>query len=121
MDTNDANDEHDELTDTDDVPDEATDDVPAYRERATSRLQDIAQQTKQALADADAGIDLDIFFTVPSSGHSILTFGTIADPDDATWQAVSAIVSATVRRAIGLDRSRCRSLACATTRDQALV
>ena len=114
MDASDDDDEHDELTDAaDDVPGESMDDEVDYRERATSLLQDIAQQTKQALADA--GIDLDIFFTIPSSGHSIITFGTLADPADSEWSAVSEIVSAVVRRAIGLDRSRCRSLACATT------
>ena len=89
--------------------------IPAYRERATGLLQDIAQQTKQALADA--GIDLHIFFTIPSSGHSIITFGTVADPDDEAWKTVSEIVSAVVRSAIGLDRSQCRSLACATTHE----
>jgi hypothetical protein len=108
----DANDEHDELTDTD-VLDECTDDVPAYRERATSLLQEIARQIKQALDDA--AISLDVFLVVPNSGEAIVTFGTVADPDDKEWTTVSAIVSAVVRRAIGLDRSRCRSLKCATT------
>jgi hypothetical protein len=119
MDAMDDDDDDDLMTDDTAMSDESTDDVPAYRERATSRLQDIAQQTKQALADA--GIDLHIFFTIPSSGHSILTFGTVADPDpdDEEWQTISAIVSGIVRRAVGLDRSRCRSLACATTHDQA--
>jgi hypothetical protein len=116
MDTMDDDDDDDLMTDDTAMPDEYTDDVPAYRERATSRLQDIAQQTKQALADA--GIDLHIFFTIPSSGHSILTFGTVSDPDDLEWQTISAIVSAVVRRSIGLDRSRCRSLACAGTHDK---
>ena len=112
----DAMDDDDLTTDDAAMLDEATDDARGYRERATSRLQDIAQQTRQALADA--GIDLHIFFTIPSSGHSILTFGTVADPDDLEWQTISAIVSAVVRRSIGLDRSRCRSLACAATHDQ---
>jgi hypothetical protein len=113
----DALDEHDDLiADDAAMPDEATDDAPAYRERATSRLQDIAQQTRQALADA--GIDLPIFFTIPSSGHSILTFGTVSDPDDSEWQTIGAIVSEVVRRSIGLDRSRCRSLPCAGTHDK---
>ena len=113
MDASDDDDEHDELIDDAAMPDETTDDVPAYRERATGLLQDIAQQTKQALADA--GINLHIFFTIPSSGHSIITFGTVADPDDETWTTVSEIVSAVVKRTIGVERTRCRSLLCATT------
>jgi hypothetical protein len=118
MDTNDANDEHDELTDADDVLDESMDDEADYRERAAAKLDQIAQQVKKALADA--AISIDVFLVVPGSGNAIVTFGTVADPDpdDEEWSAVSAIVSAVVRGAIGLDRSRCRSLACATTHDQ---
>ena len=52
MDTNDANDEHDELTDADDVLDKSMDDEADYRERAATKLDQIAQQVKQALADA---------------------------------------------------------------------
>jgi hypothetical protein len=114
----DAMDDDDLMTDDTAMPDESTDDVTAYRERATSLLDEIAQQTKQALADA--GIDLDIFFLIPGSGgDAILVFGTPADPDDSEWQTASAIVASVVRHAVGLDRSRCRSLACATTHDQA--
>jgi hypothetical protein len=118
MDTNDANDEHDELTDADDVLDESMDDEADYRERAATKLDQIAQQVKQALADA--AISLDVFLVVPGSGDAIVTFGTVADPDpnDDEWQTVAAIVASVVRRAIGLNRSRCRSLVCATTRDQ---
>ena len=47
MDTNDANDEHDELTDADDVLDESMDDETDYRERAATKLDQIAQQVKQ--------------------------------------------------------------------------
>jgi hypothetical protein len=106
----DTPDEHDELPDDDDG-----DDVPAYRERAAAKLDQIVRDVKDALAEHD----IDVFFTVPSSGHSILTFGTIADPDDEAWKTVSEIVSAVVRRTIGVERTRCRSLLCATTRDQA--
>ena len=38
MDTNDANDEHDELTDADDVLDESMDAEADYRERAATKL-----------------------------------------------------------------------------------
>ena len=111
MDTNDANDEHDELTDADDVLDESMDDEADHRERAATKLDQIAQQVKQALADA--GINIDIFFVIPSS-DSIITYGTVTDPDpsDEEWGSVSAIVSNIVRQSLGLDRTRCQPVTC---------
>ena len=50
------------------------DDVTAHRERAKERLAQIAEQTKQVLAEQ--GIDTSVFFLVPHSGDAILTFGT---------------------------------------------
>jgi hypothetical protein len=105
----DIRDEHDELT--------GGDDAAAYRARAATLLNNITQQTKQSLNEQ--GIDLPIFFTVPSSGRSVLTFGTVGDPCSDVWNKVERIVSSIVRRKIGLERTRCRSLLCATTRDQA--
>lgn len=100
----DALDEHDDLTD---------DDVVVHRAQAAAKLDQIAQETKQALIDAD--IDLGIFFVIPSSGHSIITFGTVSDPPDELWGQVSAVVSTIVRQAVGLDRVRCREVMCAAT------
>jgi hypothetical protein len=108
----DADGDHDDLTDDND---EAT-----YRERAAAMLDQIAQQAKQALSDAGIGIGL--FFIVPRSGKAILNFGTPGDPPDDLWDKVRDIVSAIVRRSIGLERLRCRELACATThRDAAMA
>lgn len=100
--------------DTDDERgDFAGDDVPAYRKRAAELLDEIAHHTRHRLADA--GIEMDVFFMIPSHGHSILLFGTVADPSDDLWDTVSEIVSLVVQQSVGLDRMRCRALACATT------
>jgi hypothetical protein len=88
-------------------------DEATYREQAAASIDQIAQQVKRALADAAIGID--VFLVVPGSGNAILLFGTAADPDDETWQIVSAITSATVRKAVGLHRVRCRPVTRADT------
>ncbi len=104
----DINDERDDPTDDSDV-------VADHRARAADMLSQIAQQARQGLADA--GIDLSLFFLIPSSGQSIITFGTITDPDDHLWNRVGEIVSSIVRQTVGLDRTRCRTVTCATTDD----
>jgi hypothetical protein len=87
--------------------------VIAHRERAKAELDGIAQQAKQALADL--GIDISLFFLIPSTGNSIITFGTISDPPDDEWVKIEKVVSAVVRGAVGLDRVQCREVICATT------
>lgn len=102
---------------TQEADDQADDDCVAdYRARAEAKLDQIAQQAKQALEEH--GIDTPVFFTVPRSGDSILTFGTITDPSDDLWEQVREIVSKIVRQMVGLDRVRCREVTCATTADQ---
>ena len=101
--------EHD---DRDDLTD---DDVMAHRARAKAELVQITQQVRQALNDAD--IDLDVFLMIPASGDAVATFGTVADPCDELWERVTEIVSSVVGRTVGLDRTRCREVACATTYD----
>ena len=56
------------------------DEVTAYRARARTELDQIARQTKQALAEQ--GLTSTVFFLVPNSGEAVLLFGTPADPDD---------------------------------------
>jgi hypothetical protein len=100
----DFNDERDDLADDDDVT--------THRDRAREILTEIAQQVKQALADQ--GIDLALFFLVPSSGP-IVIFGCPGDPDDHLWDRAGEIVAAIVRQTVGLDGTRCRAVTCATT------
>jgi hypothetical protein len=91
--------------------------VADKRARAVAKLDQIARDSKAALDDQ--GIDIPVFFVIPSSGDAIATFGTPADPDDEVWGRVSEIVSNIVRHTVGLDRVRCRPAVCATTHDQA--
>jgi hypothetical protein len=88
--------------------------VVAHRGRARGLLTEISRQAKQALAQK--GINLDLFFVVPSD--SIITFGTALDPDDAEWAVVGEVVASVVQRLLGLSGTRRRAVACATTQDQ---
>jgi hypothetical protein len=85
-----------------------------YRQRAIANLDAITKQTKQALSDA--GINIDIFFVIPSR-DSIITYGTVTDPSDEEWGSINAIVSNIVQQSLALDRTRCREVVCATTDD----
>ena len=99
--------EPDDLTDCEDVAD--------HRDRARNLLPQITQQVRQALNDAD--IDLDVFLMIPASGDAVATFGTVSDPDDELWKRVTEIVSSIVGETVGLGRTRCREVICATTHD----
>jgi hypothetical protein len=101
----DAHGEHDDLTDEGDQG--------TYQERATAMLDLIAQRTKLALSEA--GMDIDIIFLVSQNSNAILTFGTPADPSDDLWAAVGEVVSCVVRNSLGIERTRCRALMCAST------
>ena len=106
--------ECDELTGADElIPSESINDEPTYRDRAAAKLDQIAREAKKVLVEHGIGISL--FFLIPNNGHSILLFGTPADPSDDLWSEVSEIVSGIVRQSVGVKRTRCRSLLCATT------
>jgi hypothetical protein len=111
-----TNQELDDPTNDDDVLGESMDDAADYRERAAAKIDQIAQQTKQMLAEA--GIDIPVFFLIPSSGDSVLIFGTPANPCDDLWTRVAEIVAPIVRQLVGLAGTRCRAMACATIQDQ---
>ncbi len=100
-----------------DEPDDLADDcdVTAHRARAAAKLDQIAQQTQQMLAEA--GVAIDVFFLIPSSGDAVLIFGTTADPSDDLWNKVRDIVAPIVRQSVGLRGTRCRAMACAATTD----
>jgi hypothetical protein len=104
-----------EFNDDDDLTDEGAD-VMAHRARARDLLTEISRQAKEGLSKQ--GINLDLFFVIPSD--SIITFGTTLDPDpsDTEWALVSEVVAGVVQRLLGLAGTRCRAVVCATTRDQ---
>lgn len=85
------------------------------RAKAKAELDGIAAQVKQALTDA--GIDLDVFLLVPASGDAIVTFGTLADPDQELWGHVANIVTNIVQEKVGLRQAWSREIMCATTAD----
>lgn len=89
------------------------DDVASYRARARNLLSEITRQIRQALDNA--GISLDVFVMIPSSGDAIATFGTAADPAVEVWDRASKIISSIVGESVGLARTRCREVACAST------
>jgi hypothetical protein len=89
--------------------------VAAQRARARNLLPQITQQVKQALYDAS--IEIDVFLMIPTTGDAIATFGTLTDPPDELWTSVGEIVCAVLGKTVGLQRARCRELACATTAD----
>ena len=94
---------------------ENDDGVRAYRARARNLLPQITQEVKQALDEAS--IEMDVFMVIPTTGDAVVTFGTAIDPPDEVWTRVSDIVCSIIRKAVGLDRAKCRELACATTAD----
>ena len=84
-----------------------------HRARAATMLAEISRRAKEALTEQ--GIDLNVFFVVPSSGDSIITCGAMSDPPDDLWGQVSTMISSIVEQAVGLDRTRLREVRCATT------
>jgi hypothetical protein len=58
-----------------------------------------------------------LFFLIPNSDSSILTFGTTLDSDDDEWNRVVEIVSSIVRQTVGLRGTQCQEVVCATTGD----
>jgi hypothetical protein len=89
----------------------ANDDEMAYRERATTLLDEFAQQARGVLRSAGIGIDL--IFVVPESGDVILTFAMAAELYSEEWKAIRTSVSSLVRRGIGLEPAQCRDVVCA--------
>ncbi len=87
--------------------------VVDHRARMRSKLDEIAQQVKAALTEQ--GLDFDLFFLVPHSGDSLLSFGTMADADDASWGRVDEIVCSVVAQTVGLRRTRTRPVMCTST------
>jgi hypothetical protein len=84
-------------------------DEPAYHERATAILDELAQQARVALGNA--GIRLNIFFVVPPSGDAILTLGVAANQHEV--QEIKEVIGSIVRRSIGLNPGQCRNVICA--------
>jgi hypothetical protein len=84
-------------------------DEPAYRERATAILDELAHRARVELRRAN--IPLNVYFVIGPSGDAILTCGAVADKEQ--WQEIKAEVGKIVRRSIGLEPAQCRQVICA--------
>jgi hypothetical protein len=80
------------------------------RQRLTAALPQIAAEVTAALANAN--IRIPIFFSVPSSGGSLLTFATPVDPTEYDWDAATALICEIVGRKVGIEHLYSRHIPC---------
>jgi hypothetical protein len=76
------------------------------RDYIISILLEIAEATTLALSEAD--IRIPVFFAVPRSGDSIITFATPIDPCKADWRGVCDIIRGIVETKVGLENLNTR-------------
>ena len=85
--------------------------VEAERDIIRPILDDIAREVAMRLRDA--GLNLQVFLTVPRSGNAIATVGTPTDPDDDVWESVCSIVRRVVSDRLDGMALQSRALPCA--------
>ena len=78
-----------------------------------AKLSEITTKAGEVLAEQ--GIVYPLFFLIPNSGDSLLTYGTTQDPSDQEWQMVSSSVTKIVQEALGTGPLRTREIVCAQT------
>ena len=81
-----------------------------YREQLISLLPQIASDVTAALTAA--GLHIPVFFCIPRSGDSLLTFATPVDPSDAEWERITDIIRDAVEDTSGIDKLAVRELHC---------
>ena len=74
-------------------------------------LNAIANDISMALRDA--GLAFPVFLTVPSSGNSLATIATPADPMDDDWRHASKIACHIIAQRLGCGELRAREMTCA--------
>jgi hypothetical protein len=79
----------------------ATDELMDTRRELADTLDEIAAEVTAALSSG--GIRVPIFFVVPATGDSIMTFATPADPSDEQWDRVQDIVCHILTSRVGID------------------
>lgn len=84
------------------------------RERVAAKISEITTKAGEVLAEL--GIVYPLFFLIPNSGDSMLTFGTSQDPSDQEWQMVSSSVAKIVQEALGTGPLRTREIVCTQTK-----
>jgi hypothetical protein len=80
------------------------------RGKMISCLTEVAAEATAALNDA--GLPMPLFFSVPSSGEALATFGTPGDPSEEDWHRASAIILGIVGRKLAIEGLRTNALPC---------
>jgi hypothetical protein len=58
---------------------------------------------------------MEVFFSVPLSGESLMTFATSVDPTDGDWDRATQIICTIVGHIVGLEGLYSRSLPCVSS------
>jgi hypothetical protein len=80
------------------------------RRLVTESLNKIASRVRTALDDS--GLDIEVFFMIPSSGEALMTFATPVDPSEEDWARANKIICDVVENTIGIEGLRSRALPC---------
>ena len=80
------------------------------RELLNASLDNIASAVKTALDNA--GLRVEVFFTVPSTGNALLTFATPAAPSDPDWAQANQIICDSLGDFMGMNGLYSRCLPC---------
>jgi hypothetical protein len=80
------------------------------REKLILILPQIASEVTTAIRAANLAIP--IFFMIPTTGDTLLTFATPADPTDADWDHASEIIRRIVEAKIGVGKLVTRPVHC---------
>ena len=80
------------------------------RNKMISCLTEVAAEATAALNDA--GLSMPLFFSVPSSGGALATFGTPGDPSEEDWHRACNIVTGIVGGKLGIEGLWANALPC---------
>jgi hypothetical protein len=97
----------------------ALDRLDTQREILTQSLDEIANDIGMALRDA--GLNFPVFISVRQDGDALATIATAIDPSDDDWKRASTIACQIISKAVGYEKLRGRSLACAMARGSIAV
>jgi hypothetical protein len=80
------------------------------RRKIASCLTEIVAETAAALREA--GLPMQVFFSVPSSGDALATFATPGDPCEEDWLRSCSIITAIVEGKLGVEGLWTKALPC---------
>ena len=88
-------------------------------DRELDKQRDIVRKSLDAIANdismalRDAGLAFPVFLAVPSSGNSLASIATPADPMDDDWRHASRIACQIIAQKLGCRELRAREMTCA--------